>query len=52
MKARKMAQQVKDSAFMGFILGTRDGLCLLGPGSGTIRRSGLVRVGVSLWVWA
>jgi hypothetical protein len=29
-----------------------DGLYMLGPGSGTIRRCGLVGVGVSLWVWA
>jgi hypothetical protein len=28
-----------------------DGLYMLGPGSGTIRRCGL-GVGVSLWVWA
>jgi len=27
-------------------------LHMLGPGSGTIRRCGLVGVGVSLWVWA
>ena len=27
-------------------------LNMLGPGSGTIRRCGLVGVGVSLWVWA
>ena len=26
-----------------------DGLYMLGPGSGTIRRCGLVGVGVSLW---
>jgi hypothetical protein len=26
-----------------------DGLNMLGPGSGTIRKSGLVGVGVSLW---
>jgi hypothetical protein len=25
---------------------------MLGPGSGTIRRCGLVGVGVSLWEWA
>jgi hypothetical protein len=30
----------------------RDGLYMLGPGSGTIRRCGLVGVGVSVWVWA
>ena len=29
-----------------------DGLYMLGPGSGTIRRCGPVGVGVSLWVWA
>ena len=29
-----------------------DGLYMLGPGSGTIRRCGLVGVGVSLWAWA
>ena len=29
-----------------------DGLCMLGPGSGTIRRYGLVGVSVSLWMWA
>jgi len=29
-----------------------DGLSMLGPGSGTIRRCGLVGVGVSLWAWA
>ena len=28
-----------------------DGLYMLVPGSGTIRRCGLVGVGVSLWVW-
>jgi hypothetical protein len=27
-------------------------LYMLGPGSGTIRRCGPVRVGVSLWEWA
>ena len=27
-------------------------LYMLGPGSDTIRRCDLVRVGVSLWVWA
>jgi hypothetical protein len=29
-----------------------DGLYMLGLGSGTIRRYGLVGIGVSLWVWA
>ena len=29
-----------------------DGLYMLGSGSGTIRRCGLVEVGVSLWAWA
>jgi hypothetical protein len=29
-----------------------DGMYMLGPGSGTIRRCGLVGIGVSLWVWA
>jgi hypothetical protein len=29
-----------------------DGLYMLGPGSGTIRRHGLVGVGVSPWAWA
>jgi hypothetical protein len=29
-----------------------DGLYLLGLGSGTVTRCGLVGVGVSLWVWA
>ena len=29
-----------------------DGLCMLGPGSDTIRRYGPVGVGVSLWAWA
>ena len=29
-----------------------DGLYMLSPGSGTIRRCGLVGVGVSMWVWA
>jgi hypothetical protein len=28
-----------------------DGLYMLGPGSGTIRRCDSVGVGVSLWVW-
>jgi hypothetical protein len=28
-----------------------DGLYMLGPGSGTIWKRGLVGVGVSLWVW-
>ena len=28
------------------------GLNTLGPGSGSIKRCGLVGVGVSLWVWA
>jgi hypothetical protein len=28
------------------------GLYMLGPGSGTIRRCGLVGLGISLWVWA
>ena len=32
-------------------LGTCDGLYMLGPGNGTIRRCDLVGVGVSLWVW-
>ena len=32
--------------------GPRDSLYMLGPGSGTIRRCGLVGVGVSLWAWA
>jgi hypothetical protein len=29
-----------------------DGLYMLGPGGGTIRRCGLVGVGVPLWAWA
>jgi len=29
-----------------------DGLCMLGPGRGTIRRCGLVGGSASLWVWA
>ena len=29
-----------------------DGLYMLSLGSGTIRKCGLVRIGVSLWVWA
>ena len=29
-----------------------DGLHMLGPGSGTIRRYGPVGVGVALWMWA
>jgi hypothetical protein len=29
-----------------------DGLYMLGPGSGTIKRCGPVVVSVSLWVWA
>jgi hypothetical protein len=29
-----------------------DGLCMLEPGSGSIRRCGPVGVGVSLWVWS
>jgi hypothetical protein len=29
-----------------------DGFYMLYPGSGTIRRCGLVGVGVSQWVWA
>jgi hypothetical protein len=29
-----------------------DGLHMLGPGTGTIRRYGPVGVGLSLWVWA
>jgi hypothetical protein len=29
-----------------------NGLYKLGPGSGTIRRCGLVGVGVPLWSWA
>jgi hypothetical protein len=29
-----------------------DGLYMLDPWSGTIRRFGLVEVGVSLWAWA
>jgi hypothetical protein len=29
-----------------------DGLYMLGPGSGRIRRCGFVGVGVSLWAWA
>jgi hypothetical protein len=28
-----------------------DGLYMLGQGSGTIRRCGLVGVGMPLWVW-
>jgi hypothetical protein len=39
----------------GFFFNRRDmcdGLYMLGPVSGTIRRCGLVGVGVSLWVWA
>jgi hypothetical protein len=35
-----------------FLLATCDGLYMLGPGSGIIRRCDLVGVGVSLWVWA
>ena len=35
-----------------WVLGCCDGLYMLGPGSGTIRRCGPVGVGVSLWVWA
>jgi hypothetical protein len=31
--------------------GSCDGLYMLGPGSGTIRRYGLVEVGLSLCVW-
>jgi hypothetical protein len=31
---------------------TCDGLYMLGPGSSTFRRCGLVGVGVSLWIWA
>jgi hypothetical protein len=31
--------------------GSCDGLYMIGPGSGTIRRCGLVEVGVALWVW-
>ena len=39
---------------LGFCVKDRacDGLYILGPGSGTIRRCGLVGVGVSLWMWA
>ena len=33
-------------------LATHDGLYMIGPGSGIIRRYDLVGVGVSLWVWA
>ena len=33
-------------------LATHDGLYMIGPGNGTIRRCDLVGVGVSLWVWA
>jgi hypothetical protein len=29
-----------------------DGLYMFGPESGTIRRCGIVGVGVSLWAWA
>jgi hypothetical protein len=29
-----------------------DGLYMLGPGSDTVGRCGLVGVGVSLWAWA
>jgi hypothetical protein len=29
-----------------------DSLYILGPGSGTIWRCGLVGIGVSLWAWA
>ena len=29
-----------------------DGLYMLSPGSGTIRRGGTVEVGVAPWVWA
>jgi hypothetical protein len=32
--------------------GNCDGVYVLGPGSGTIRRCGPIGVGVSLWVWA
>jgi hypothetical protein len=34
------------------INGYYDGLYMLGPGSGTVERCGLVGVGVALWVWA
>jgi hypothetical protein len=37
---------------LSLILGNCDGLYMLGPGSGTVRRCGFVGVGVSLWVWA
>ena len=33
-------------------LGPCDALYMLGPGSGTVGRCGLVGVGVSLWLWA
>ena len=35
-----------------FCVALCDGLYMLGPGSGSIRRCGLVGVGVSLWAWA
>jgi hypothetical protein len=44
--------QMGREGLSGQELGLGNGLNVLGSGSGTIRRCGLVRVSVSLWVWA
>ena len=49
VKQAKMVSKIKR---LFYLIYTRcDGLYMLGPGSGTIRRCGLLGVGVSLWVW-
>jgi hypothetical protein len=39
------------STYMLWSIGICSGLHMLGPGSGTIRRCGLVEGSVSLWGW-
>ena len=43
---------VASSLWKHLVLSVCDGLYMLGPGNVTIRRCGLVGVGVSLWSWA
>lgn len=50
LEVQKWGSQVKSWAATG--IPHCDGLHLLGPGSGIIRRCGLVRGSVSLWGWA
>ena len=49
----RAAHKVQDMTPSVILYTTCDGLSMLSPGSGTIRRCGLVGVGVTLleWVW-